>query len=157
MNFATATIQPAADSVESDCNPTQARRGWAWRGAAWLGTAGVARPGAAGHGSAWQARPGGAWRGMARHGRQGAAWQEWGKPGAPRQAPLWGGRCRGATGQQTPQALQQQAGDGAPPRQGAEQAPRAIPRRPLGSRHPHRSLGPCGCRSAGWSGGCGIS
>jgi len=34
MDFATATTQPAADSVESDCNPTQAGLGSAWQGTA---------------------------------------------------------------------------------------------------------------------------
>ena len=58
MNFATATIQPASDSVESDCNPTQARLGLDWPG--------MARPGAESHG-----RLGTAWQGRARHGRHG--------------------------------------------------------------------------------------
>jgi hypothetical protein len=68
MDFATATTQPAADSVESDCNPTQA-----WQGRAWLG---MAR-----RGSDWHGRHGEAWQGAAGEARLGAA-----RPGMARQA-----------------------------------------------------------------------
>jgi len=82
MDFATATTQPAADSVESDCNPTQAWLGWVRLGMAWQarhgparpgkarsGTAGQARLGSARSGGAWQGTAGKAWPGMARLGR----------------------------------------------------------------------------------------
>jgi len=72
MDFATATTQPAADSVESDCNPTQARPGGARLGKAWHGTAGQARLGAARHGGARQAGRGAA--------RLGKVWQARHKP-----------------------------------------------------------------------------
>jgi hypothetical protein len=68
MTFATATIQPAADSVESDCNPTQA-----WLGPAWRGTARQARLGRARLGLERQGRRGEAWLGWARHGKAGIA------------------------------------------------------------------------------------
>jgi hypothetical protein len=68
MDFATATTQPAADSVESDCNPTQARRGKAGQGTARQAWRGTARRGAAGRGVAGEA-----WQGEARHGLAGKA------------------------------------------------------------------------------------
>ena len=75
MNFATATIQPAADSVEFDCNPTQAGQGQVWRGKARQGRQGTARIGWAGHGMAGEAGLGPAWRCVARQARRGTARQ----------------------------------------------------------------------------------
>ncbi len=75
MTFATATIQPAADSVESDCNPTQARRGRAGQGKARLGAARQARRGEDWYGKARQARRGAARLGAARQAGRGLARQ----------------------------------------------------------------------------------
>ena len=73
MDFATATTQPAADSVEFDCNPTQAWLGWVRLGMAWSGMARQAWQGEAGQGSAWQGRRGLAGRGKAWQGKAGKA------------------------------------------------------------------------------------
>lgn len=100
MNFATATIQPAAHPVGCVCTSTQARRGVIWIGEArqarqarqaWLG---MDRPGMAEHrrpgqasrgearrGTAGVARLGSARPGEVRHRRQGVAWRGMARPG----------------------------------------------------------------------------